>query len=292
MTISGVMSMAVMAINAQTTAIGNIADNVANAGTPGYKAVNTLFQDLVLGQRTGSNSSPVLDSGRQGGVTAYADFQNRKGGQIVSDIDSPTSAAISGNGFFPVAKPTGFDALTGEPTGFETEVYYTRQGDFHLDGSGRLVNGAGCYLMAASPSGTGAPQVLTVDTGDNAAGSGFAGVSIGDGGLVTITYDDKSTADIGQILLANFREPDELDRIDGTAFRVTRNSGDAVYGNPNGGANTAGVGTIKGSALEQSTVDTSDQMTQLIIAQQAYSMNSQVLTAANEMLSTAVNLKG
>lgn len=289
MTISGVMSMAVMAINAQATAIGNISDNVANAGTPGYKAVNTLFHDLVLGQRNGG--SPVLDSRRPGGVIAYADFANRKAGQIVSDIDSPTSAAISGNGFFPVAKPTGFDAA-GQPTGFETEVHYTRQGDFHLDSSGRLVNGAGYYLMTASPSGTGAPQVLTVNTGNNAAGSGFAGVSIGDGGLVSITYDDKSTVDIGQILLANFREPDELDRVDGTAFRVTAGSGDAVYGNPNGGSNTAGIGTIKGSALEQSTVDTADQMTQLIIAQQAYSMNSQVLTAANEMMTTAVNLKG
>jgi len=289
MTITGVMSMAVMAINAQATAIGNISDNVANAGTPGYKAVNTLFHDMVLGQRPGGG--PVLDSGRPGGVIAYADFANRKGGTIVSDVDNPTSAAVSGNGFFPVAKPTGFDAVTGEPTGFETEVYYTRQGDFHLDSSGRLVNGAGYYLMAAAPSGTGAPRVMTVDTGDNAAGSGFAGVSIGDGGLVTVTYDDKSTADIGQILLANFREPDELDRIDGTAFRVTGNSGDAVYGNPRG-ANQAGVGTIKGSALEQSTVDTGDQMTQLIIAQQAYSMNSQVLKAANEMMSTVVSLKG
>lgn len=290
MTISGVMSMAVMAINAQATAIGNISDNVANAGTPGYKAVNTLFHDLVLGQRAGG--SPVLDSGKQGGVIAYADFANRKGGQIVSDIDSPTSAAISGNGFFPVAKPTGFDSLTGEPTGFETETYYTRQGDFHLDGSGRLVNGAGYYLMTASPSGTGAPQILTVDTEDNAGGAGFTGVSIGDSGVVTVSYDDGSKADIGQILLANFREPDELDRVDGTAFRVTGGSGDAVYGNPGGGSNPAGIGTIKGSALEQSTVDTADQMTQLIIAQQAYSMNSQVLTAANEMLSTVVNLKG
>jgi len=289
MTISGVMSTAVMAINAHASAIGNIADNVANAGTPGYKTVNTLFHDLVLGQRAGG--SPVLDSGKQGGVIAYADFANRKGGQIVSDIDSPTSAAISGNGFFPVAKPTGVDPLTGQPTGFETEVYYTRQGDFHLDSSGRLVNGAGYYLMTASPSGAGSPQVLTVDTGDNAAGAGFAGVSIGDGGLVTVTYDDKSTADIGQILLANFREPDELDRVDGTAFRITSGSGDAVYGNPRGGSNAAGIGTIKGSALEQSTVDTADQMTQLIVAQQAYSMNSQVLTAANEMMSSVVNLK-
>ena len=58
------------------------------------------------------------------------------------------------------------------------------------------------------------------------------------------------------------------------------------------GGGNSGIGTIKGSALEQSTVDTADQMTLLIVAQQAYSMNSQVITAANEMMTTAMGMKG
>jgi flagellar hook protein FlgE len=110
--------------------------------------------------------------------------------------------------------------------------------------------------------------------------------------VITAHYADKSTAQQGQVVLANFREPDELDRTDGTAYRVTAESGDAVYGNPMAATNRAGIGTIKGSALENSTVDTASQMTRLIVAQQAYSMNSQVIQMANEMMTTAVNLKG
>lgn len=290
MTMSGVMGMAVQALNAQSMAISNIADNVANAGTAGYKAVETQFRDLVQGMQ--SAVSPVLGSTKQAGVIGYADFNNRKQGQIASDLDNPASAAIDGNGFFAVAKPASIDPATGTATSFESEIYYTRQGDFHLDSSGRLVNSAGFYLMAsASPNGT-SPSVLTIDTRDNAAGSGFTGVSIGDGGVITAHYADKTTAQQGQVVLANFREPDELDRTDGTAYRVTAESGNAVYGNPMAGTNRAGIGTIKGSALESSTVDTAGQMTRLIVAQQAYSMNSQVIQMANEMMTTAVNLKG
>lgn len=290
MTMSGVMGMAVQALNAQSMAISNIADNVANAGTAGYKAVETQFRDLVQGMQ--SAVSPVLGGTKQAGVIAYADFANRKQGQIASDLDNPTSAAIDGNGFFAVAKPASIDPATGVATSFESETYYTRQGDFHLDSSGRLVNSAGFYLMgSASANGT-APSVLTIDTRDTAAGGSFESVSIDDGGVVTVHYDDDTSTQQGQVLLANFREPDKLDRADGTAYRVTAESGNAVYGNPMAATNRAGIGTIKGSALENSTVDTAAQMTRLIVAQQAYSMNSQVIQMANEMLTTAVNLKG
>ncbi len=290
MTMSGVMGMAVQALNAQSMAIGNISDNVANAVTVGYKAVETQFHNLVQGMQ--SAVSPVLGGTKQAGVIGYADFNNRKQGQIASDLDNPASAAIDGNGFFVVAKRASTDPATGVATSFESEIYYTRQGDFHLDSSGRLVNSAGYYLMAsASPTGT-SPSVLTIDTRDNAAGSGFSHVSIDDGGAITVHYADRTTAQRGQVVLANFPEPDRLDRTDGTAYRVTSESGAAVYGNPAATSNRAGIGTIKGSALEKSTVDTADQMTKLIVAQQAYSMNSQVIQMANEMMTTAVNMKG
>src|SRR3546814_5924283 len=82
------------------------------------------------------------------------------------------------------------------------------------------------------------------------------------------------------ILLANFPEPDRLNRLDGTVFTETSVSGDVVYGVP-GGSN--GTGLLVSSAVEQSNVDVAEQMTHLISAQQAYGLNSQVLTASNEM---------
>lgn len=158
----GSLDTAVMGINAQAKAIGHISDNVANATTNGYKTVNTYFSDLVFNKLGGD--SPVIDSNRNMGVLANADFQNRAQGTLIRD-SSLSSIAVTGNGFIPVAKATGIDPATGEPNGFETATYFTRLGDFHMDNSNRLVNSAGYYLLAAEAGGT-TPTDFVVDTSD------------------------------------------------------------------------------------------------------------------------------
>ena len=91
--------------------------------------------------------------------------------------------------------------------------------------------------------------------------------------------------------LEGLGEPDRLDRVDGTAFVETRNSGRVTFGLPGDVNNKAGVGDLVAGALEQSNVDVSEQMTRLIVAQRAYSMNGQVLTATDEMMSRAIDMK-
>lgn len=443
MTFFGALGTAVQGINAQATAIGHISDNVANATTTGYKQVNTIFGDMVLNKVLGD--SPIIDSNKHMGVSADAKFGNRAQGAIVQDRANTTSMAITGNGFFPVSKATGVDPVTGQPTGFENTVYFTRLGDFHLDDSNRLVNSAGYYLRAvpvtagqtpaatavpgdfvidtsdippvptslvtysinlpatalpgkeivtgigvvdsaseeqnfqliwtktatdtwdlninttqATPNnfgpitftfangipttastadanvtgipngpvtalsfavsvdyGTG-PQTITVDMGtagqistsgqsltqfagetreasnigidqNGLRGGQFEYITLGDNGSVIYNYTNGRSATGAIVMLANFREADELDRLDGTTFIATSRSGAVGYGVP--GSGTSGVGDVRGGALEQSTVDIAEQLTKLMVAQQAYSMNGQVITAADEMLSRLVDLK-
>lgn len=116
----------------------------------------------------------------------------------------------------------------------------------------------------------------------------FQNASIGEDGEIIYNYSNGRSAVGGQILLANFPEPDRLDRVDGTAFTQTSVSGDVSYGVP-GGSN--GTGLLVNSAVEQSNVDVAEQMTHLISAQQAYAMNGQVITASNEMLSRLIDMK-
>ena len=116
----------------------------------------------------------------------------------------------------------------------------------------------------------------------------FQNVSIDEDGQIIYNYGNGRTQVGGQILLANFPEPDRLDRVDGTAFTETSVSGDVVYGTPGG---TAGVGQLVSSAVEQSNVDVAEQMTKLISAQQAYSLNGQVITASDQMLSRLIDMK-
>ena len=444
MTFFGALGTAVQGITAQATAIGHISDNVANATTNGYKQVNTLFGDLVNNKVIGD--SKIIDSNKHMGVTANADFGNRRQGTISRDA-STTSIAISGNGFFPVARATGINAATGQPSGFDDTVYYTRLGDFRLENSNRLVNSAGMYLQAipveegeeAAAAGSD-PEDFVVDTSDidpvttsrvtstiNLPATALVGKEIvtgigvidaesneqnfqviwrktaadtwditinttratpnsfgpmtatfTNGALATLTSADpavttsaagEATMDMsvdygsgaqaiqlaigtfgaafdvsaehgttqyagedreasnisltqnglrggefqyvsfqedgqiiynyangrsrlgGQVTLGNFPEPDRLDRLDGTTFVATGISGDVVYGFPRDPDSDTGVGSLVTGALEQSTVDIADQMTKLMVAQQAYSMNGQVISAADAMLSRAVDMK-
>lgn len=122
-------------------------------------------------------------------------------------------------------------------------------------------------------------------------GGTFTNVSFDEDGQIIYNYTNGRSAIGGQLLLANFPEPDRLDRADGTTFLQSGVSGDVVFGIPGDLTNAAGIGSIVASALEESNVDVAEQMTRLIVAQQAYSLNGQMITAANEMLSSAIDMK-
>lgn len=120
-------------------------------------------------------------------------------------------------------------------------------------------------------------------------GGEFQYVSFADDGRILYNYDNGRSRIGGVVLLANFREPDRLERLDGTVFTESEASGRVAFGVPTSGDD--GVGGLVAGALEQSTVDIAEQMTRLMVAQQAYSMNGQVISAADAMLSRAVDMK-
>ena len=148
------LTTAVAGLQAQSFALQNISGNVANSQTTGYKEKNTSFADLV--------SQAVPSQQTTDGVVASSRGTNTVQGSIQSTSVS-TDMAINGDGFFVVAKPTGF---TDNQPVFDGVSDYTRAGDFELNANGNLVNGAGYYLMGipvdaatGNPVGN-VPQVL------------------------------------------------------------------------------------------------------------------------------------
>ena len=136
------LTTAVAGLQAQSFALQNISGNIANSQTTGYKETNTAFQDLV------SQASVGLQT--PDGVTSRSVATNTVQGSITSTQVS-TDMAINGNGFFVVAKPTGF--VDNAPT-FSGINDYTRAGDFTMNNNGNLVNSAGYYLMGIPVDGT------------------------------------------------------------------------------------------------------------------------------------------
>lgn len=139
----GALVAAVSGVAAQSSALGNISDNISNANTIGFKSVSTSFSSLVT-------ASSAVDN-NPGGVSAKPQYNNDVQGNI-SATSTNTSLAISGQGYFPVQtatlNATGATVFTGNQ-------YYTRAGDFSLDSNGYMVNSANYYLMGYSVAADG-----------------------------------------------------------------------------------------------------------------------------------------
>ena len=269
------LSAATGGLLAQSLALQNVSGNIANAQTPAFKTVGTSFQD-VMDARTNRVS---------GGVKAAPDESNTVSGTIQTSSVA-TNMAISGDGYFSVESPTTVGA-NGQPSFAGATQEYTRRGDFQLDANGRLVNGDGNYLMEApvdangNPT-TGAPQPLRFDAASLPSGQGaLQGISIGANGTIVGTFASGQRIALASVPLSSFRGEDFLrQNADGTV------SGTAL----SGAASTTASGSVVGGSLESSNTDVLDQFTKMIEIQQAYSADTKVLTATNEMLQTLTNL--
>ena len=134
MSLFGAMNTAISGLSAQSSAFGNISDNVANSQTVGYKRVDTAFIDYLT-TSTASVNVP-------GAVVTRPDYVNNVEG-TVTQTDNTLGLAITGQGFFAVSKQAG--VVNNLPT-FEAQQEYTRAGDFQMDKNGYLVNSAGLFL--------------------------------------------------------------------------------------------------------------------------------------------------
>jgi len=126
MSLTGALSSAISALNAQSQALSMISDNIANADTTGYKTTSSMFENLV----TASNNAASYSSG---GVTVSGRANITQQG-LLSATTTATDVAIQGSGFFTVS-----DATTGGATS------YTRNGAFTTNSAGYLENN-GFYL--------------------------------------------------------------------------------------------------------------------------------------------------
>jgi flagellar hook protein FlgE len=134
MSLFGAMNTAISGLSSQSSAFGNISDNVANSQTVGYKRIDTNFIDYLT-TSTAAHNDP-------GAVVATPDYVNNVQG-AVTQTDNPLGLVITGQGFFAVSQQNG--EVNNIPT-FSPQQFYTRAGDFQMDKNGFLVNSAGNYL--------------------------------------------------------------------------------------------------------------------------------------------------
>ena len=114
----------------------------------------------------------------------------------------------------------------------------------------------------------------------------LSGVSIGDGGFVVATYDNGKTLNVGQLQLANFRNPDTLVDVGNNEYKTS-----GLTSAPSiGVAGTGGRGTVVGGSLEGSNVDIATEFSNLIVYQRGYEAGTRVITTADQLTQDTINL--
>ncbi|MTI09725.1 flagellar hook protein FlgE [Curvivirga aplysinae] len=104
-------------------------------------------------------------------------------------------------------------------------------------------------------------------------------ITVDDQGYVIASFENGTSYPVYQVPVATFSDPNELQMESGNAYSATYDAGDVSLNVSGEGS----AGTVSGYSLEASTVDNADQLTRLIVAQQAYSSAAQVITATDDM---------
>jgi flagellar hook protein FlgE len=114
----------------------------------------------------------------------------------------------------------------------------------------------------------------------------LSGVNIDTSGVVEAQYTNGQSVTLGQVALANFADPNGLAQQGNSSWAQTAASGQALYGQ----AGTAGLGQVESGSLEESNVDVTTQLVEMITAQRAFQANAQMISTENQITQTVIQI--
>ncbi len=251
--------------------LDTISNNLSNSNTYGFKRRDVQFSDLLT-QEMNSQTNPNREVGRLtpdnirlgNGARIAGTVLRMEQGSVVQTGRSLDIALLDPNLMFQVRKTL--------ENGDEI-IEYTREGSFYMT----PVQGNPNQLQ------------LTAGNGDRLVGengrpitvpAGFESINIGSDGAVQATMGDGTTVNAGQLSLVEIIRPQLLESTGDNRYRVERDTelGQAL-------ALVEGRdGIVQQGALEQSNVDVSHEMTQLLTTQRSYQMNARAVTMADQMM--------
>jgi|SRR5699024_9647327 len=248
------------------TKLDVVGNNIANVNTTGFKKGRVTFQDMISQTTSGAQASTA----NRGGINPVQVGLGSKVGSIdnvhTEGFSESTGRgldlAIDGNGMFVVE-----DGDTR---------YYTRAGNFYLDDNGTLVNADGYRVQSVE----GNDITIPIDN--------VQSYSISENGVINIVDENGDPSEVATIGLANFSNPEGLEKIGNNLYRNSANAGlEATLSQPD----DEGVGKVVEGFLEMSNVDLAEEFTEMIVSQRGFQANTRIITTSDEILQELVNLK-
>lgn len=195
-----------------------------------------------------------------------------------------------------------YATIDGTQTGADLGAGASQPITLNFDSSGTLTTAMPLSASMAVSTGAASPVAFTLDyTGTTQFGSPFgvndlqqdgyasgrlAGFDIGDDGIILGRYTNGKSRTLGQIVLADFRNPQGLGSLGNNLWTETSRSGLPVVGEPL----TGSLGALQSSAVEDSNVDLTTELVNMITAQRIYQANAQTIKTQDTILQTIVNL--
>ncbi len=247
-------------LSAQQTRIDNIANNLANVSTTGFKKSREVFEDLVYQEMTVGDPSEQVRRPNQvqvgTGTRVVSVTRDFSAGSIQYTGDE-LNVAIRGDGFYVLESQDGIQR-------------YTRDGHFTLNADGELVTASGHQV---SP-GIQIPDGTTI--------------TIAEDGTVSVTYTEDPTEPVvvGTIEVVDFANPGGLQAVGSNMYLASPESGEPIPMDPNDG-----TVSLQQGFLEASNVDVAEELVAMIVAQRAFELTSKVMETADETMQTVTNLK-
>lgn len=124
-------------------------------------------------------------------------------------------------------------------------------------------------------------------TQDGYTSGRLTGVSVNEDGIISGNYSNGKTRNLGQVALAAFTNPNGLSSVGGNQWVETDASGTALVGTPNSGT----LGVLKSSTIEESNVDLTAELVNMITQQRAYQASAQTIKTQDQIMNTLVNLR-
>ena len=261
------------------TEMSVVSNNIANAGSVGFKRSKAQFGDIFAASPNQSTKTVAGQGTRLNGITQQFTQGSYESSEKTFDM------AIVGDGMF---------VVKGEPP--RNQVTYTRNGSFSPLEDGRVVDTTGATLQLLPVDADG--NVTSRDIGStsdfvvppHAPGNPEAAlinISIGLDGLATATFADGSDQVLGKIAMATFPAMEGLRPVGDAHWQSTGDSGpptiDAATNGP--------MGTIRSGALERSNVDITEELVMLIAAQRNFQANAKAIEGASALTQTIIGLR-
>ena len=246
-------------MNAQQLRIDNIANNLANVSTTGFKKGRGSFEDLIYQQlpsgAAAANVKRPAELSIGSGTRMVAMHRDFSPGNL-QESGNAYDLAIGGRGFFVVEDPDG-------------KEYYTRDGRFESNAEGELVNSAGFRLSPGINIPSDASQIEIAT--DGAVSAYFSG--------------ETSPTALGSIRVVDFANAAGLSPEGSNLYSATPASGEPADIYAEDGL------YVQQGFLESSNVDVAEELVNMIVAQRGYELASKVIQTADETFKTATAVK-